>query len=126
MVPRQHSDVLPGAKILIVANNRPVMSDVGMSLQTSERLAVCDEYFETRMQIEKSMLANVDTYTLGRVIMKMPSRHAMYSKIIHKQLNTMSVNEKWTGTDNKCPVCMNGREDWMHPLVCQSPDTIRV
>ena len=64
MIPRQYSDVLPGAKILIVANNRPVVSDVGMSMQTSEQLAVCDEYFEMRMQIEKSMLANVDTYTL--------------------------------------------------------------
>ena len=58
--------------------------------------------------------------------MKMPSRHAMYSKIIHKQLNTMSVNEKWTGADDKCPVFMHEREDWMHPLVCQSPDMIRV
>ena len=58
--------------------------------------------------------------------MKMPSRHAMYSKIIHKQLNTMSANEKWTGADDKCPVFMHEREDWMHPLVCQSPDMIRV
>ena len=78
------------------------------------------------MQIETSMLENVDTYTLGRVISKMPSRHAMYSKIIHKQLNTMSVNAKWTGAENKCPVCLNEKEDWWHPLVCQSPDMIRV
>ena len=56
----------------------------------------------------------------------MPSRHAMYSKIIHKQLNTMSVNEKWAGAENKCPVCLNAKEDWWHLLVCQSPDMIRV
>lgn len=32
IVPRQYSNVLPGAKILLVASNRPVVSDVGMSL----------------------------------------------------------------------------------------------
>ena len=89
-----------------------------MSMQTSERLAVHDEQFEIRMRIEKSRLANVDTYILRRVIMKMPSRHAIYSKLIHKQLNTISVNETWTGADDHCPVCMHEREDWMHPLVC--------
>ena len=72
------------------------------------------------------MLMNIDTYTLGRVMTKTPYRHAMYAKIIHKQLNTMSVNERWSGTSDKCPVCLKDREDWMHPLVCQSPDMVRV
>ena len=38
----------------------------------------------------------------------------------------MSVNEKWTGADNKCPVYLNEKEDWWHPLVCQRPDMVRV
>lgn len=49
----------------------------------------------------------------------------MYSKIIHRQLNTMAINEKWSGTSDKCPVCLTSREDDQHHLKCQSNDMVR-
>lgn len=66
------------------------------------------------------------SHALALVWISTSSRRAMYSKIIHRQLNTMSVNETWSWTDDKCLVCLHEREDWIHPLVCQSPDIIRV
>ena len=37
----------------------------------------------------------------------------------------MSVNRKWDGSSDQCPVCLNAREDWIHPLVCQHKYLIR-
>ena len=37
----------------------------------------------------------------------------------------MSVNERWSGSSDRCPVCLNCREDWKHHLQCQSQDMKR-
>lgn len=37
----------------------------------------------------------------------------------------MAVNEGWTNSSDRCPVCLNAREDWIHPLICQSRDMFR-
>ena len=88
--------LLPGADISITANNKPIVSGIGMSIQDQERSKMRESYFLDRMQIHEQIISNVDTYTLGRVFMKTPKRHAIYTKIIHRQLNTMSVNERWS------------------------------
>ena len=119
---RQFSDFLPGADITITANNKHIVSGIGMSVQDLERSNMRESYFLDRMQIHKQTLSHVDTYTLGRVFMKTPKRHAIYSKIIHRQLNTMSVNERWSGASHRRSVCLNCREDWSHHLQCQSQD----
>ena len=37
----------------------------------------------------------------------------------------MAINEKWSGTSDKCPVCLTSREDDQHHLKCQSNDMVR-
>ena len=125
VVPRYFSDVFPGAKISLVANCKPVVSNICMSLQDLERKKLREGYFLDRMNIGASYLNRIDTYTLGRVFQKKSKRQPVYSKIIHRQLNTMAVNERWSGTSDRCPMCLNCREDHDHHLVCQSPDMIR-
>ena len=125
ITPRKYSDYLGASEISLVANNKPLVSDIGMSIQTLERRTIREEYIRDRMQIHESMVDNVDMYTLGRVISKTQNRHCIYSKIVHKELNTMSVNKKWSGSSDRCPVCLNAREDWIHPLVCQRKDLMR-
>ena len=125
LTPRKYSDYLYGSQISIVANGKPIVSDIGMTLQMMERVAVRESYIQERFNLHENMISNIDQYTLGRVIMKNPSRHAMYTKIIHGELNTMVVNEKWSQSSDRCPVCLNAREDWLHPLMCQSVDMIR-
>ena len=45
----------------------------------------------------------------------------MYAKIIHKQLNTMTVNNKWNLESSTCPICGQHEEDWKHVLKCEAP-----
>ena len=123
--PRSFSDYMPGSEISIIANNRPIVSDIGMSIQGLERQKLREDYFSHRMKIHKTTINKLDTYTLGRVLMKTPHRRAIYSKIINRELNTMVVNEKWSGASNKCPVCLHTRENSMHHLQCQSQDMRR-
>ena len=123
--PKYFFDFLPGAGISLLANNKPVVSNISMGLQNLERKKLREDYFIDRMNIDAVHLSNVDIYTLGRVFDKNKKRQAMYSKIIHRQLNVMSVNEKWKGTSDRCPVCLTCREDHSHHLICQSPDMKR-
>ena len=104
---RSFSDYMQGSQISILANNKPIVADIGTSVQNLERQKMRDGYFSNRMNIHKTAMNKVDTYTLGRVFMKTPHRRAIYSKIIHQELNTMVVNEKWSGASNKCPVCLH-------------------
>ena len=45
----------------------------------------------------------------------------MYTKIVHNQLNTMTVNKKWNMGRNICPLCNSEKEDWLHVLKCTAP-----
>lgn len=125
ITPRKYTDYLHGLGISLVANNKPIVSDIGMSIQTLERRAMREDYIRDRLNIHASMIENVDMYTLGRVMSKTHTRQCIYSKIIYKELNTMSVNQKWSVSIDKCPGCLNVREDWINPLVCQHKDLIR-
>lgn len=66
---------MTGSGISIVANSKPIVTDIGMALQTRERKIIRDEYIMKRMCIPPPLLADVDSYTLGRVPMKTPKRH---------------------------------------------------
>ena len=68
--PRHFSDFFPGAGISLLANNKPVVSNISMSLQNLERKKLREDYFIDRMNIDALRLSNVDTYTLGRVFDK--------------------------------------------------------
>lgn len=37
----------------------------------------------------------------------------------------MSVNQQWSNSSDRCPMCLNARGDWIHPLVCRHMDLIR-
>ena len=126
LLPRYFSDYLPASAISLVANGKPIVSDICMTLQNMERRELRKDYFSQRMGVHPSLLKCIDTYTIGRVLTRNPTHHAMYSKIMHRQLNTMDVNEQWSGSDDRCPVCLTQREDWLHPLQCQSQDMVRV
>lgn len=125
VVPRSFSDYMPGSQISLVANTKPIVSNIGMTLQSLERQKICEEYFKNRLNIHEKMLDHIDTYTLGRVFQKAPRRKPMYSKIIHSQLNTMVVNERWSASSDKCPVYLRCREENQHHLVCPSEDMSR-
>ena len=100
IIPRKHSDYSHGLSISLVANNKPIVSDIGMSIQTLERRAMREDFIQDRLNIHPSMIENVDMYTLGRVMSKTPTPQCIYSKIINKELNTMSVNRKWGGSSD--------------------------
>ena len=84
IIPRKHSDYLQGSSISLVANNKPIISDIGMSIQTLERRAMREDYIQGRFNLHPSMIENVDMYTLGRVMSKIPTQQCVYSKIINK------------------------------------------
>ena len=54
-----------------------------------------EEYFENRMDIVPIALEQIDQYALARIIKKNPQYRLSYTKIIHKELNTMQVNRRW-------------------------------
>ena len=53
VVPRHFSDVLPGADITLIANGKPIVSNIGMSLQNLERKQLREAYFLDRLNIDK-------------------------------------------------------------------------
>lgn len=126
ILPRQFSDFFPGTGIGIVANNKSVVTNIGMTIHALERKLMIDEYFLKRFDVVNKLIDRIDSYTLGRVIMKNKKRHGTYSKIINRKLNTMVVNNRWKGGSDRCPVCLKEREEWYHHLVCQSTYMIRV
>lgn len=58
------------------------------------------------------------------VIQRNKRRHFAFTKIVHSQLNTMSINKIWTKSSDICPVCYTAREDWYHNLTCTSTDFV--
>ena len=61
IIPRKYSDYLPGSKISIVANGKPLVSDIGMSIQSLERTTIRSEFLQNRLNMNASMIKNVDT-----------------------------------------------------------------
>ena len=116
---------MPGSQISIVAINKPIVSGIPTILQDLERRKIREGYFNDRLQVHPATQHHIDTYTPGQVFQKTPRRRPIYSKIIHRQLNTMVVNEKWSSTSDKCPVCLTTREDDQHHLKCMSQDMTR-
>ena len=72
------------------------------------------------MGILPTALSHLDTYAIARVIQRGKPYKNAYSKIIHKSLNTMTVNQKWKLGDSLCPFCKNSREDWKHIITCKN------
>ena len=112
--------------IYIFKNNSPVVTNIDEFLQESERKQDCEEYLFTRFQIPPPMLPQIDTYTLGRVMKRTPHYNFAYSKIIHSQLNTMTINKRWKLGTDICPVCNTQIKDWYHVLDCRSDDLTQV
>jgi len=119
--PLNHSPLFPGQQICITHQNKPVVANISKFLQDTEREIDREEYFFEKMHILPDSLSNVDQFALGRVIKKNKSRHAIYSKIIHRQLNTMTVNETWNLGKSQCPICCVKKEDWLHVVQCNAP-----
>ena len=115
----------PAQMICIYKNNWPVVTNIEIFLQESERKQDCEEYLYTRFEIPPPMIPQIDTYTLGRVMKRTPYYNFAYSKIIHSQLNTMTINKRWKLGSNICPVCNLEVEDWHHVLNCRSDDLTR-
>ena len=63
----------------------------------------------------------MDTYALAHVLQKSPKSKAMYTKIIHKQLNTMVVNNRWKMGQATYCLCGKCNETWLHVLQCSAP-----
>lgn len=91
-----------------------------------EKRLAHNDYLQKCFGSHPAALENVDSYTLGRVIMKTPHKHQVNTKIIHKELNTMVVNARWKMGPHTCPVYLNEVEDWFHVLVFRSPDMMRI
>ena len=39
---------------------------------------------------------------------------------MHRELNTMLVNNRWLMSDPTCPFCNKSNEDWKHVITCQA------
>lgn len=116
----------PAQRIAIFHNNSPVVTNVEEFLQSTERTNEIEDYFHNTFDIDKKGLAEIDTYTMGRVIQRNRHRHFIYSKIIHGQLNTMTINKRWNLGSDLCPICHKEPETWHHMLNCRQDDPTRV
>ena len=72
------------------------------------------------MGIVPRALNNIDTYALGRAMNRSKLYRNAYSKIIHRELNTMTVNHRWKLGDPACPFCHIEQENWKHVLTCSN------
>ena len=116
----------PAQRFGLYLKDVPIVTKIPESLQESERQIDREEYFYTKFGIMPENIPTIDSYTLGRVFQRNKHRHFAYSKIIHSQLNTMTVNKKWNVGTDLCPVCYTEVEDWQHVLTCTSDDMTRV
>ena len=116
--PSQHSVHFPAQKITITYAGNTIVADVANFLQNSERRLMREEYFENRMGIVPIALEQIDQYALARIIQKNPQYRLSYTKIIHKELNTMQVNRRWNLGSDICPLCLKEVEDWKHITLC--------
>ena len=119
--PSQHAILFPAQQICITYNKQPVVANLATFLQETERKAIREEYFEQRMGIMPSCLPRIDTYALGRVLKRTKPYRNIYFKIMHKQLNTMMVNQQWMQSDPICPFCKKSKETWIHVITCNAP-----
>lgn len=118
LIPSQNCIILPAQKICVTYNRHPIVANIGSFLQETERKLVREEYFDQRMKISPLALSYIDKYALGRVMQKTKSHQNIYSKILHIELNTMKVNQKWKLGDPTCPFCNIEKEDWTHIITC--------
>ena len=116
----QHAILYPAQEICITYNKQPITSHLDIFLQESERIGIREEYFEARMGILPTSLPHLDTYAIVRVLQRTKPYRNTYSKIIHKSLNTMTVNHKWKLGDPLCPFCKTTCEDWKHIITCKN------
>ena len=116
----------PAYQICICSNNSPIVTNIDEYLQESERKQDREECFFTKFAIHPQMLLQIGSYTLGRVIKRNSHQHFAYSKIIHSQLNTMTINKRWKLGTDICLACHKEIEDWYHVLNCRSDDLTRV
>ena len=93
-IPNHQPILFPAQKLCVTYNNKPIVTDIASFLQDSERKQIREDYMSGRMNIHPSTIEHIDQYSLGRVFKKSKGKSAMYAKIIHKQLNTMTVNNK--------------------------------
>ena len=115
----------PAQMICIYKNKSPVITNIEEFLQESEHERDREEYLYTRFEIPPPMPPQIDTYTLDRVMKRTPYYNFAYSKIIHSQLNTMTINKRWKLGTDICPVCNIQIEDWHHVLDYRSDDLTR-
>ena len=111
-IPKTQTIRYPAQKFVILHKNIPIVINLKNFLQDSERQIERSEYFLNKFGIDANGMSFIDTYTLDRVIQGNKHRHFIYSKIIHAQLNTMTVNKQWGLGSDLCPVCHQGKEDW--------------
>ena len=121
IIPNQQAILFPAQKICVTYNNHPIVSHLDIFLQESECKGIREEYFESRMGIMPTSIPHIDTYAIARVIQRTKPYRSTYSKIMHRSLNTMTINHKWKLGDPICPFCRSHNEDWKHILTCNSP-----
>ena len=119
--PTQHCIIFPAQHICITYNKHPVVAYLGVFLQETERKLTREEYFEYRMGIIPKAIKQIDTYALSRVLARTKSHRNFYFKIMHKELNTMTVNHRWKLGESTCPFCHGVQEDWKHIIHCAKP-----
>lgn len=112
-LPMRFPIAFPAQKYCLMYNAKPIVTNIAIFLQESERRGIREEYFTERMGILPDSLLQVDTYALSRVLQKTPKRKVMYSKIIHKQLNIMVINNKWRLGEATCPLCGNTKHGFI-------------
>ena len=95
----------PALQITLHHRGRSIVYGFSTFLQNKERQDINEEYFQTKLNIHPSSLPHLDRYTLRRVLQSTPSHRHTYSKIIHLQLNTMTVNHRWAPALHQIAQC---------------------
>ena len=92
--PNQFPILFPSQKNCITYNNKPIVTNIARFLQETERKVMREEYFFERIDIHPNPLQQIDQYALGRVFQKNKSGTAMYTKMVHNHLTTMTQFSK--------------------------------
>ena len=117
--PSKISIHFPDVQISVLHNGRPIVHDFQNFLQSQERKDVNHDYLLDRLHIQPYAIPHIDRYTLRSVMQRNQQHRNIYSKIIHLQPNTMSINHRWgTSITPNCPICHKDPETWQHVLKC--------
>ena len=85
------------------------------------------KYMEKHFGLTRGDVEEVEWDMLRRYLQKSKLRKCSTLKIMHQQINTMAVCERWGTAKNAiCPLCLEAEETAQHVCQCKHPIMVEV